>query len=114
MFCLMLLWFPTKTDGFFGFTTCEVSCMATVGVGGLVSGKAILSALGFKATGIKAGSWAAKWMASYCGSVAATSIFAKMQSAGASNKINWGLFEEIPKVCSRVCIVLEEVINFVR
>ncbi|XP_071140046.1 interferon alpha-inducible protein 27-like protein 1 [Mytilus edulis] len=75
------------------------SCMAVVGVGGLVLGAAILPLLGFTSTGIAAGSWAAWMMSLYGGSVPAGSLFAILQSTGAAG-VSWGSFGGISGFCA--------------
>jgi hypothetical protein len=62
---------------------CVVSCLAAVGIGGVVGGAVVLPALGFTAGGITAGSWAASLMSCYGGAVPAGSVCACLQSAGA-------------------------------
>jgi len=64
-----------------------LGCMALVGVGGFggfLGSAAILGLLGFTASGIAAGSWAAYWMASFSGVIPADSLFAYLQSLGAT------------------------------
>ncbi|ESO87214.1 hypothetical protein LOTGIDRAFT_229342 [Lottia gigantea] len=96
LFCMVLLCFPHSVGG--GPIT-WASCMAVVGVGGLVLGAAILPLLGFTSTGIAAGSWAAWIMSLYGGSVPAGSLFALLQSTGAAG-INWSAFGGISGFCA--------------
>jgi hypothetical protein len=84
---------------------CYASCLAAVGVGGLVAGAAVLPLLGFTSTGIAAGSWAAGWMASFGGAVPAGSLFAGLQSAGAAG-ISWTSFGSVFTLCAQLCIVI--------
>lgn len=88
-----------------GGPLCYASCLATVGVGGLVGGSAVLPLLGFTSTGIAAGSWAAGWMASFGGAVPAGSLFAGLQSAGAAG-ISWSSIGSVFTLCDNLCSVL--------
>ena len=74
--------------------------MAVIGVGGVVLGAAVLPLLGFTSSGIAAGSWAAWMMSLYGGSVPAGSLFAILQSAGASGGIAWSSFGGISGFCA--------------
>ena len=87
---------------FIGGYICQASCLATVDVGGLIAGPGILTTLGFTASGIKAGSWAAAWMASYAGVVPAGGIFAFLQSIGAAGKL-WISYGSVFKICTALC-----------
>lgn len=86
---------------FIGGYMCYASCLATVGVGGIFGGAAILTALGFSAGGIIAGSWAAKWMALYAGYVPAGGSFALLQSTGTVGK--WISYGSGNKICTYLC-----------
>jgi hypothetical protein len=90
---------------FIGGTTCYASCLATVGVGGVIGGPAILTMLGFTSSGIAAGSWAATWMASYAGAVPTASIFAFLQSIGATG-VSWISFGSVFKICAALCTAI--------
>ena len=86
---------------FIGGYMCYASCLATVGVGGIFGSAAVLTALGFSAGGIIAGSWAAKWMASFAGFVPPGGIFAYLQSIAAAGKsISYG---SVVKICTTLC-----------
>ena len=87
---------------FIGGYICYASCLATVGVGGFIGGAAALTALGFTSGGIAAGSWAAAWMATYAGSVPAASIFAYLQSIGATG-VSWASYKTVFKICTALC-----------
>ena len=88
-----------------GGPICYASCLAAVGVGGLVAGAAVLPLLGFTSTGIAAGSWAAGWMASFGGAVPAGSLFAGLQSVGAAG-ISWSSIGSVFTLCAQLCAVL--------
>ena len=81
------------------------SCCAVAGVAAVGGSAAILPALGFTSSGIAAGSWAATWMATYGGNVAAGSLFATFQSAGASGA-GWGMFTSTISSVSGICAAL--------
>ena len=86
---------------FIGGYMFHASCLATVGVGGFFGSAAVLTALGFSSGGIVAGSWAAKWMASFAGFVPPGGIFAYLQSmAAAGKKIS---FSSVVKICTTFC-----------
>ena len=87
---------------FIGGYICYASCLAAVGGGGLISKSSLLPLLGFTATGIKAGSWAAYWMAYYGGYVPAGGIFAFLQSirAGGASLTSFG---KVVKICDALC-----------
>ena len=91
---------------FIGGTICYASCLATVGVGGVIGGPAILTMLGLTSGGIAAGSWAATWMASYAGAVPAASIFASLQTIGATG-VSWFSFGSVFKICTAVCTAID-------
>ena len=88
-----------------GGPICYASCLAAVGVGGLIAGAAVLPLLGFTSTGIAAGSWAAGWMASFGGAVPAGSLFASLQSAGAAG-ISLSSIGPVFTLCAQLCAVL--------
>ncbi|KAI8917464.1 hypothetical protein BC831DRAFT_529872 [Entophlyctis helioformis] len=50
----------------------------------------LLAGAGFTAAGISSNSLAASWMSGYCGSVPANSVFASLQSLGASGGLGFG------------------------
>ena len=91
---------------FIGGTICCSSCLATVGVGAVIGGPAILTLLGFTSGGIAAGSWAAGWMASHAGAVPAASIFAFLQSKGATGG-SWISFGSVFKICAALCTAID-------
>lgn len=94
---VMLLLFPHQVDGGpFSY----VACMATVAAAGVVAGSAVLPALGFTSSGIAAGSWAASWMATYAGAVPAGSLFAMLQSAGATGAFSLSSFGGLSGFCA--------------
>jgi len=79
-------------------------CMALVGGGSFIAGGKILALLGFTSAGIKAGSWAAMWMAKYGGFVPKNSLFAYLQSLGvkgAQFDIN-KMFGSVPNFCEKL------------
>ncbi|CAH1781889.1 unnamed protein product [Owenia fusiformis] len=84
--------------------TCVASCAAVAGIGG-VTGTALLAYLGFTASGIAAGSWAAGWMAGYAGAVPAGGWFAALQSAGAIGSVS-GAATTIWGTCSGICAAI--------
>ena len=72
---------------------------------------AILPALGFTSSGIAAGSWAAAWMASFPGGAApAGSVFATLQSAGATGGTSWSVVTTavggVYNICDGLCVAL--------
>ena len=83
---------------------CYVSCLGAVGAGVVVGGPAALGALGFGASGVVAGSWAAWWMSMYGGKVAAGSIYAILQGVGATGGVlNYTGIPYINAVCNHLC-----------
>lgn len=83
---------------------CYGSCMTAVVATGVVAGPAVLPALGFTSTGVAAGSWAAGWMATYGGAVTAGSLFATLQSIGATGGVlKWTGIPYVNAVCSHLC-----------
>ena len=88
-----------------GGPICYASCLAAIGVGGLVGGATVLPLHGFTSTEIAAGSWAAGWMASFGGAVPAGSLFAGLQSAGAAG-ISWSSIGSVFTLCAQLCAVL--------
>ncbi|KAH3802947.1 hypothetical protein DPMN_156645 [Dreissena polymorpha] len=62
---VMLAFLSICPIGAGGLNVCYWTCLPIVGLGG----SAGLTALGFTATGIGAGTWAASWMASFAGAV---------------------------------------------
>jgi hypothetical protein len=86
---------------FIGGPICYASCLVTAGVGRFI-GDPVLKELGFTSRGIRAGSWAAKWMASYAGAVPARSLFASLQSTGAAG-VSWTSYGTVSKICDALC-----------
>lgn len=86
-----------------GSIVCYTSCFAAVGVAGVVAGPAVLATLGFTPAGIAIGSWAAWWMASYGGKVAAGGLFATLQGVGATGAMKWTGIPYINAVCKYLC-----------
>jgi hypothetical protein len=87
---------------FIGEPMCYASCLATVGVVGFIGSPVVLPFLGFTSSGIRAGSWAAIWMATYAGAVPAGSHLAFLQSIGAAG-VSWTSYVSVFKRCSALC-----------
>ncbi|XP_052272886.1 interferon alpha-inducible protein 27-like protein 2A isoform X2 [Dreissena polymorpha] len=100
--CILLCLFP---KGVGGGWYCTATCISVVGVLGFLGGGVVLSLLGFTASGIAAGSWAASWMAGFGGAVPAGSLFATLQSmaAAGATKISLGAFGGLSAFCASLC-----------
>ncbi|VDI00533.1 Hypothetical predicted protein, partial [Mytilus galloprovincialis] len=101
LMCFLLLIFSPVVGG---GPISWASCMAVIGVGGLVLGSAILPLLGFTSTGIAAGSWAAWMMSLYGGTIPAGSLFAILQSTGAAG-VSWSSFSGISGFCAALTAI---------
>ncbi|XP_071147529.1 uncharacterized protein [Mytilus edulis] len=98
-------WNWTKED-----VTCYTTCLAAVGTGAVVGTPLVISAAGFSAAGVVAGSFAAKIM-SMLGVVKAGSWFAFLQSAGVYGVGTTGkmiLASTVSSLCAAICGSSEE------